>query len=170
MSDTALTHPDLVDKAGRWLASRCSVVITEMATSGEEPDAIGWNGNKSILVECKASREDFKHDGFKIFRARPELGIGCQRYYLAPSGLIKSDEVPDGWGLLEPAGSGLSVVRESRWWSENNARHEMTILLSAMRRIGHTPPKGVSVRCYTIETKNRAGLGLEPMPEAGEGK
>jgi len=37
------THDELVKKAKSWLWSQgCAVVITEMSSSTQEPDAIGW--------------------------------------------------------------------------------------------------------------------------------
>ena len=98
------THRQLVDRAGNWLSisKGCSVVLLERSGShtGEEPDAIGWKqGHESYLVEVKVSRADFLRDKDKTHR-RSGNGLGCFRYYLCPPDLIKSEEVPDKWGLL----------------------------------------------------------------------
>jgi hypothetical protein len=53
------THANLVLSAARWLRNTkgCTVVFTEFAATGNEtPDAIGFQGERSILVECKVSR------------------------------------------------------------------------------------------------------------------
>lgn len=90
----------------------------------EIPDAIGWlRSGVSLLIECKASRGDFLSDAVKPSRRsgkadapgslaptapKPEIkpprkteGLGAYRFYLAPSGLLAPDELPEGWGLLE---------------------------------------------------------------------
>jgi hypothetical protein len=156
------THSDLVELAKRWLQSKCGVVITEIATTGEEPDAIGWQGSHSLLIECKASRADFLADKQKSFRRQSERGIGLARYFLAPAGMIAVDELPEKWGLLETNdGQRAQVVKASSHFADTNHRHEITILLSAMRRLGQTQPTGCSIRFYTIESKNRATLGVD---------
>ena len=99
-----MTHAQLVEKAVAWLRSyRCGVILSEQAcVSGEMPDAIGWKrASHSVLVECKTSRADFLADRDKPFRQKQEIGLGCERFYLAPSGLLDPSELPPGWGLLE---------------------------------------------------------------------
>lgn len=161
-----MKHSELVELAAQWLRKKCPIVVTELATSGEEPDAIGWHGHNSILVECKTSREDFRADAGKPFRFSDESGIGIRRYFLALPGVIAIDCLPPKWGLLEVTTKGVRMIRESEVF-EANQRQEIGILLSCLRRIGQTAPKGISIRCYTIETMNRATitLPLECEPE-----
>lgn len=109
----------------------------------EIPDAIGWlRSGVSLLVECKASRGDFLSDAVKPSRkagktrGQPNLGsaasepttriprktegLGAYRFYLAPSGLLVPEELPEGWGLLElrsspstgPADTGSNAPSE----------------------------------------------------------
>ena len=47
-----LTHFDIIQTAARWLQRRHSVVETELATTGEQPDAIGWRGWHSRSRSC----------------------------------------------------------------------------------------------------------------------
>lgn len=65
-----MTHADLVMLAERWLyAMGCGVVIFEQRTfSWEQPDALAWKSNESILVECKTSRSDFHADRKRVIR------------------------------------------------------------------------------------------------------
>lgn len=159
-----MTHEELVKIAANWLwKSGCSAVITELSISGEEPDAIGWRGWHSTLIECKASTSDFKADFKKDFRKFSDRGIGQKRYYCVPKGLIKLEDVPKGWGLLEYNGKGVKRVRQSSLFRKCNSRHEVEILLSALRRIGQNCPVGVSVRCYVNETKNKTTVGVTPI-------
>ena len=123
-----------------WLRRyRCGVVLSEQAcVSGEMPDAIGWKKTcHSVLVECKASRPDFIADRDKPVRRRPETGVGCERYYLAPKRLIRADEIPSGWGLLEVNGRELEKTKASakNLRSEVGFGYEMNLLLASLRRV-----------------------------------
>jgi hypothetical protein len=134
-------HAELVDKAVWWLRSRyrCGIVLSEQAcASGEMPDAIGWKGKcRSVLVECKVTRGDFLADGSKPFRCRPELGVGCERYYLAPRGVITVDDLPKGWGLLEYHAREISIVKASARTlrTPEGFLNEMNLLLASLRRV-----------------------------------
>src|SRR5215469_15251058 len=117
-----MTHSQLVRLAEEWLRKRyrCGIVLSEQScASGETPDVIGWKGSstpprakpktardgdpgscRSVLVECKISRADFFADQEKPFRKQAESGMGCERFYLVPCGLIEKHELPPAWGLL----------------------------------------------------------------------
>ena len=135
-----VTHAKLVSMAVRWLRLyRCGVVLSEQAcVSGEMPDAIGWKkACHSVLVESKVSRGDFLADRDKPFRQKPEMGVGCERYYLAPRGLIRAEELPAGWGLLEVCGREIERVKASakNLRSEIGFENEMNLLLASLRRV-----------------------------------
>jgi hypothetical protein len=126
--------------AVQWLRRyRCGVVLSEQAcVSGEMPDAIGWKkACHSVLVECKVSRADFLADREKPFRRKPEIGVGCERYYLAARGLIPVEDVPTGWGLLEIAGREVQRIKASakNLRSEAGFKSEMNLLLASLRRV-----------------------------------
>lgn len=137
-STDLLDHCGLVDQARRWLKRQgCKVVICELACdsySNEIPDAIGWQGKKSILIECKTSRSDFLADKRKRFRKNPEIGMGYERYYLAPEGLIKTHDLPDGWGLLEQKGKRVFLKCRNTKTHPAHIQSERALLLSALRR------------------------------------
>lgn len=154
------THAELVSIAAGWLKKKCSVVVTEIATTGEEPDALGWQGSHSTLIECKATRADFMVDRIKSFRRQSEFGVGQARYFLTPANLVDLDELPPLWGLLEYDGQRVKCIRKSEHFEPANMRHEITILLSVLRRLGKTNPTGTSIKFYAIETKCRATLGV----------
>ncbi len=135
-----MTHAKLVSMAVQWLRRyRCGVVLSEQAcASGEMPDAIGWKkACHSVLIESKVSRADFLADRDKPFRQKPEIGVGCERYYLTPRGLIRIEELPTGWGLLEACGREIERVKASakNLRSENGFRNEMNLLLASLRRV-----------------------------------
>lgn len=142
MTTTRVTHADLVALAVRWLKTtrRCSVVLAEPpAMRGESPDAIGWRSGFSTLVECKVSRSDFKADQKKPHRlAGMRMARRC--YYLTPPGLLRPDELPAEWGLLEARESGVRVVREvprEEWddpRSADEVKLEVVMLWAELRR------------------------------------
>jgi len=135
-----MTHAQLVAKAIQWLRSyRCGVILSEqVCASGEMPDAIGWRrACHSVVVECKISRADFLADHEKPFRRKPQLGMGCERYYLAPAGLLRPEELPGGWGLLESRNRSVAMVQPSarNLRTTTGFRYEMNLLLASLRRV-----------------------------------
>lgn len=135
-----MTHEKLVKAAVAWLRRYgCGVVLSEQScASGETPDAIGWKrACHSVVVECKISRADFLADADKTFRMKPEKGMGCERFYLAPAGLISVNEVPPGWGLLELRGRELIelLAGSKTMRTAVGFRYEMNLLLASLRRV-----------------------------------
>lgn len=120
MSDN-ISHKELVDKGALFLTQiknwkfRCQYAVTEFKCSGvqEQPDILGFDSCKQILIEVKVSRMDFKRDFKKVCRQLDGCSdLGTFRYYLAPKGIIKVDELPDNWGLLE-FDNEIKVIKES---------------------------------------------------------
>jgi hypothetical protein len=102
------------------------------------PDAIGWKrACHSVLVECKVTRADFLADRDKPFRQKPELGLGCERFYFTPRALLRPDELPPGWGLLECHGRAVRMLHASSRTLRFAAgfRYEMNLLLASLRRV-----------------------------------
>jgi len=134
----ALSHSDLIKIGKKWLikARHCQVVLSEtQAQSGEVPDIIGWRGQISTLIECKTSLADFRRDLSKWFR-NSGPGIGQQRYFMAPKGVIPVSEIPPGWGLLEVSGSVVKTVKklDLLYLDERVASAEVPMLVAALRR------------------------------------
>ena len=74
-----IDHTELVQRAFTYLqcSMGCSVVFKERSTSVSEcPDAIGFKGGFSYLIECKSSRADFLADKKKHFRKNTSEGMG----------------------------------------------------------------------------------------------
>lgn len=136
-----MTHGQLVRKAEHWLRSYgCGIVLSEqVCVSGEAPDAIGWKrACRSVLVECKMSRPDFFADRSKPFRQDPALGLGCERWYLTPAGLVAPNELPQNWGLLECRAGKLRVAVKASRHSQrtpSGLMYEMNLLLASLRRV-----------------------------------
>jgi hypothetical protein len=123
-----------------WLRRyRCGVVLSEQAcVSGEMPDAIGWKrACHSVVVECKVSRADFLADRVKPWREKPDAALGCERFYLTPPGLLRAEDLPAKWGLLECRSGKVEMVEPAAKDMRSNKgfRHEMNLLLSSLRRV-----------------------------------
>lgn len=161
-----LTHRQLCDVAVKWLrrpfGSRghaCAVAASECRISGsgrgEVPDAIGFrfSGHRdgTVVVEVKTSRSDFLADLRKPHRRG--AGLGSWRYYMAPEGLVRLEELPDRWGLVEVndrghirqvRGAAALVDRYSReidaqidtWRFESDRTAELSLLTRLMARVG----------------------------------
>ncbi len=137
-----LSHAQLVSRAVDWLRRRygCGIILSEQyCATGEVPDAIGWKGVcRSVLVECKATRADFLADAVKPFRLKPQEGLGCERFYLAPPGLIAPDELPRHWGLLACTRREVKLVIKPSRQDQRTAiglMKEMNLLLASLRRV-----------------------------------
>lgn len=135
-----MTHERLVAAAVAWLRRYgCGVVLSEQScANGETPDAIGWKrACHSVMIECKISRADFLADRAKPFRLKPEKGMGCERFYLAPAGMLRPEDIPQGWGLLELRNRKVEriVVASTKMRSAAGFRHEMNLLLASLRRV-----------------------------------
>jgi len=136
-----MTHDELVSRAARWLrgTQRCTVVIAETASGTYEiPDAIGWrNATHSILVECKTSRADFFADIKHKSCHSSAGGMGYVRYFMTPPGLLREEEIPEGWGLLEVHPKIVRVKRKAqhRHWKAMRGAYSMERqqLFSALR-------------------------------------
>lgn len=150
------THSDLVKIAYKWVLknSSCGVAFKELnSIAGEYADVIGFgSGGRSVLVEVKVSRSDFLADKKKSFRINPEKGMGSERYYCCPNGLIKVSDLPQGWGLIyvnngkaklihKPMteysfeGHGKTYISQRVYQHEKNIKAEHTLMYSALRRL-----------------------------------
>jgi len=138
-----MTHSALVELAVRWLRTtyRCGIILSEQACcTGEVPDVIGWKGRcRSVLVECKISRADFLADRGKPWRLDAQGALGCERFYMAPAGLITAAELPPGWGLLEVRGRKVEIAvacnKRKSLRTPEGLLNEMNLLLASLRRV-----------------------------------
>jgi len=169
------THDELIEIGRKWLINPyaqaadyghygCSVVMTEISCSAwEEPDVLGFSSNRpgSILIECKASKSDFRADKKKPFRECSEFGMGAQRWYLAPAGIIPIDEVPEKWGLLEVIENKIKVTKKAEI-QKRSYESEIKVLLSTLRRLNIQSDGHVAIKKYEIlSSRNRATFFIE---------
>lgn len=153
-----MTHQELCMVAERWLrrTKHCTVVSTSACImTDEQPDCIGWKGQGfSWVIECKVSRVDFLRDQKKWHRLT--AGMGDWRYYLTPPALLKANEIPDGWGLLELHGRSVKVIVpvNEAIGREKAYRQELRKLISMHKRLaekGSCEPSGRVVEDSPME-------------------
>jgi hypothetical protein len=149
-----MTHGVLVGRAVRWLRGTkgCHAVLREFVSgAGEIPDAIGWRGSRSIVVECKVSLADYYADRSKPSHRAKNL-MGWQRYYLTPPGLVDPARhtLPEGFGLLEYDGRVVHVIREAQG-RVRDERSEVAMLVSVARRVELRLPTGKSLKQFITE-------------------
>jgi hypothetical protein len=142
-----ITHDELVEAGYRWLLNQgCAFAFKELgALSYEIPDVVGFKNRDCILIECKATRQDFLKDKKKLFRQHPQLGMGKFRFYLCSPDLIKVKDLPEKWGLIYSTGKRCKVIHNpynesgGNMWSngfpEHNLHHEIQLCHSALRRL-----------------------------------
>jgi hypothetical protein len=159
-----MTHDELVSAGRRWLCRNHAVVATEVMATAESPDVIGWTYQGcSTLIECKATRADFKTDAQKHFRQFPGCGMGSFRYYLTPPGLIYIDDLPPCWGLITTkTGKTINVIREAQPQERDNSQ-ENQVLISLLRR-GVIAHQSLSINVYDSPTVGKSSLTLPGIP------
>ena len=136
-----MTHDELIQRGAKWLKNsgmgfyRFPLVITELRTVANEiPDIMGFNNACTVVIECKASLSDFKADLKKAHRQHV-FKLGQMRCYLCPAGLIATNLVPEGWGLLYAHPNKITIEVKPPWHSDLEIRwEEYKILYSIVRR------------------------------------
>ena len=147
MSATNSLHYQLCLECAKWLRRRKNaerfrtpwkyIAVELVCYAAENTDVWATNGECSIVVEVKTSRADFLKDGKKWHRAETmrDYQSGNYRYFLAPKGLIKPEDLPSGWGLLEWDGKAIERVVPSEFRPVTN-HADLIILSSILRREG----------------------------------
>lgn len=140
-----MTHKEIIKRASKWLKKHqqnavipnCSLVVEDLVTAnsmGEIPDLIGWCSWTSVMIEVKVSRNDFLKDKKKPFRKFANMGMGENKYYLCPTGLIQEKDLPENWGLLYIDDKAKITIEKIAERHEANLQSERTVLLSLLRR------------------------------------
>ena len=162
MSKTNSLHYDLCVEGAKWLRRRqnyercrkkpCNnphvcracrypyqYVAVELCTVGtENTDVWGYSNTEgTAVIEVKVSHSDFLADQKKWWRSNDAAVTGNQagtlRWYLCPEGIIKPEELPDGWGLLYWDGKQIVPQVAPRSF-ENTGVADMRIMASILRR------------------------------------
>lgn len=137
-----ITHDALVEQAKKWLEEAhgnkfaCGFVLAEFSCRASEiPDVIGFNADRSILIECKVSRADFLRDKRKPHRNYIRA-LGNLRYFLTLPSVACPEDIKNGWGLLYATDRQIEEVKESQYFGDNSVKAgEWSILYSIVRRV-----------------------------------
>lgn len=152
-----MTHDELCQRAAKWLRRKhyCTVLTTKPCImTDEQPDVIGWVGRGvSWVIEVKVSRSDFLRDSKKPHR--DGAGMGDNRYYLAPVGVINPEELKNGWGLLEWDGSKIveKVSAVNLNGRQKDSREEICRLVSLIVNSNYGCPQ-IEVIAVSNENAN----------------
>ncbi|MFH1604500.1 MAG: hypothetical protein ABIH03_11400 [Pseudomonadota bacterium] len=63
-----------------------------------------------------------------------ELGMGSQRYYMVPDGMIQPDEIPGRWGLLYVRKRHVRRILYAAGFTARAYTDEIGLLVSMLRR------------------------------------
>lgn len=85
-----------------------------------------------IAYEIKVSRADFALELSNPVKREPAEALADECYFVVPSGLIRPDETPEGWGLVEVVANGLRVVKRAQ--QRNVASLPIAFVASIARR------------------------------------
>jgi hypothetical protein len=104
---------------------------------------------------------------FRIKRENPELvyvqpsHLGSKRYYVCPWGLIKVEDLPEGWGLyyykdgdLRYKNGKFRLIKESAKF-RSNLRKENDLAIHAFRRYASGDSTGILVNTYGDKNDNK---------------
>lgn len=142
-----------------WSCYQFKYVAVEINTvATENPDVWGFNGDQTAVIEVKTSHTDFLADKKKWWRGEEaenlNLKAGTFRWYLCPEGVIKPEELPEGWGLLYWNGKKIIHIKGAPE-HKNTARADLLILSSILRR-ENFPAKIFNYRHQNINVERGA--------------
>lgn len=70
-------------------------------------------GYLRVVYEIKVSRNDFAKELCSPLKRREAELYANECYFAMPAGLVKVDELPEGWGLIEATSGGLRVKKRA---------------------------------------------------------
>ncbi len=137
-----MTHDELVLRGRNWLKNnpnsrmRFPIILTEYKSyANSEPDVLGLNHARSVVIECKVSRSDYFADQKKRCM-RMSTRLGSYRYYLCPAGLLRVDDIKNGWGLLYCHPHKITIEKDATFYPPEETRpEEYQIMYSIIRRL-----------------------------------
>ena len=137
-----MNHGELIERATKWLKNnsvscmRFPIILTEYRCYANSfPDVMGMNHDRTIVIECKVSHQDYLADQHKNHRQH-RFQLGNLRYYLCPAGLIAFDEVGRGWGLLYCHPHKITIEKQSEEFTKEQTRtQEYQVMYSIIRRL-----------------------------------
>lgn len=93
---------------------------------------------KSIAYEIKVSRSDFRKELDNPNKRAFAERLSHECLFAVPQGLIRPDEVPEGWGLIVADAGGLKVVKHGT--QRKDVKWPQTFMAAVARRQCDPPP------------------------------
>jgi hypothetical protein len=113
---------------------KCQITRVELVSAAyETPDVIGFFSGGSVVIESKASRQDFFRD--KTKNHRQFEGLGDMRFFLSEEKTINVTDLYDDWGLLHTDGDKVWVVKPPTYRENRNRKADCVIMYSIIRRL-----------------------------------
>ncbi len=110
--------------------------------------------------EVKVSRADFLNEMKDITKAKA-VAQYCDYWWLAtPVGLVKAEEVPAAWGLMELHKNGLKVKKQAQQ-AENPAAPDRGFMAAMLRKSRDADDAYISSQIEAGEAKRRAEMQRE---------
>lgn len=94
---------------------------------------------RTIAYEIKVSRADFAKEIQSPLKRAFAESVSHEAYFVTPVGLVRADEVPEGWGLMVADAGGLKTLKHAT----QRARVEWskTFIVGMLRRVSDPPPQ-----------------------------
>lgn len=100
-----------------------------------------WASNRHIKIayEVKSSRGDFSRELNQPKKREFAETVADECYFAMPSGLVQTDEIPEGWGLVEMTSGGLRIKKRAMQRRVEQLPH--LFVLSLARRVADPEPE-----------------------------
>lgn len=98
---------------------------------------------RTVAYEVKVSRSDFLNEIKDPTKRQPAEEFASECYFVVPTGLIKPDEVPEGWGLMTGGDGGLRTVKIATQRQMGKDLPVKFVAALARRCADENAPKGV---------------------------
>lgn len=98
---------------------------------------------RTVAYEVKVSRSDFLNEIKDPLKRKPSEEFASECYFVVPTGLVKPDEVPEGWGLMTAGDGGLRTVKIAEQRQCGKDLPVRFVAALARRCADENAPKGV---------------------------
>lgn len=120
-------------------------------------------GFRSVAVEVKISRADFRRELAHREKRQPAEQRANECYFAVPHGLVKVDEVPEGWGLFTADAGGLRLRKNAQW---REMEHLPRAFVAQLARSGPAAPDAGSKKLWSYVGRELTRDDLLAIAEA----